>query len=163
MVTQSLALFFTSLILCSCGFSIKAAKNNQQLEDDSQNYDNVFCISKDYEICDYFKRQYSQSTSVKFDGIIEIVVNDVRSFYSNWDSSGSPRISKTIVTIEYFIIKNKQANKLDKSIISGLITSDTPYQFGLSVIGDLYIQRHAKQDIVNEVIHVIQHSTESVN
>lgn len=150
-----LTIMFINLCLFGCGFKIESETN--YLYDD----DNLICIAKNYQLCNYFKNRYKQIISSRFDGIIEIIISDSINIYTNWTSDGSPRITKTITNIQYTIIKNTQTKKDDKAIVLGSIASDTPYQFESGIVSDLYKQKFVEEAAINQVIQIINTYTKS--
>ena len=168
-----LRLKIKTLLFCCCifflsscaGFAIQAERsiNNDDELTSSDKINNVICISNDYEICQYFKTAILQEVFANFDGLIEVNIPQIQNFYSNWDNTGSPRVSKSIVRINYTIMSSFQSSPENKGVISDTVTVDTPYQFGSSVVSDLYTIRHSKKNAVNETIKIIKHSINSIS
>lgn len=147
--------FLVALTLQSCGFTMDA-ENVADVESGSKlQTANLFCISEDYEVCQYFQTQYPRSIAQKFDGIIEIFLKQNKTAYTNWSETGAPRISQSVVEINYIMITNRQKSINNKGITIGQVTQNIPYQFGSSVVSDLYAQRQSKKNAVDTLINEI--------
>ena len=154
------------LFVFSCGFKLEVDKQNN--DDDNSpisiKYDRISCFSPDYSMCKYFKERYSQSISSYFNGLVEIIVKDsINNTYSNFGSDVMPRVGQTSIIIEYTIVSNVQMDQKNKGILTGSLFFETPYQFGSTVIGDLYSQKKSKEVAIENVIEIINHATKSLS
>jgi len=95
---------------------------------------------------------------------VEIIVKDsINNTYSNFGSDVMPRVGQTSMIIEYTIVSNVQMDQKNKGILTGSLFFETPYQFGSTVIGDLYSQKKSKEVAIENVIEIINHATKSLS
>jgi|GEM_PF-5735705 len=155
--------FLVTLTLQSCGFKLEAESVRDANAASKIEANNLFCISEDYEVCQYFKTQYPRSVGKLFDGIIEISLMQNKTTYTNWSDTGAPKISQSVVIVDYTIIENRQKTSTNKGIITGQINQNIPYQFGSSVISDLYAQRQSKKNAIDTLINIVNNLTDESN
>jgi hypothetical protein len=144
-----------SLIITSCGFSYLSHDFHDLESKEFVNLreSNFLCISKNYLFCSEVLHLIKTGLNQQFDGVIEVSLNDSNESFSNWDSSGLPRMTNINLEAKYIILPSRGI------ITEGFKKDNFLYQFNSSLVSGLanydYSVKMLSQSTASEVINLI--------